>query len=169
MIIRKIFVCVPILLVTGLWIVSTAVAGSQRTDFALLDMEPTIADRSVQCGATKASPNNPKPAAFTMHITMTNRSDLGGVNGFVRVKYADLDFVDYAIPAGTTVQISLAGGGTPGVDDVIGVTGVGGAILIGQASVILQADAKPHPSVSAISYCTTTNSVGVPAQPFPIP
>jgi len=133
------------------WTVTPALAGPQAADFALLDMEPTVADVSVQCGATK-----PRGAAFTMHITMTNRGDLGGVAGFVRTTYLDTDFVDYAIPIGTTVQISLAGGGTPGVDDAIKVTGVGGAVLIGQASILLHTDAKPHPLLGGKSYCTTT-------------
>ena len=164
---RKIFVWASVLVFAGLWSVSSAVAGPQRTDFALLDMEPTNPDTSVQCGAIKANPLSPKPAAFTMHITMTNRGDLGGVDGFVRVKYRDLDFVDYAIPKNTTVQISLAGGGSPGVDDAIGVTGVGGAVLIGQASVILHTDAKPNPLISTTgSFCTTSPSS---PQPFLIP
>jgi len=133
------------------WSVTPGLAGPEAGDFALLDMEPTVADVSVQCGATK-----PKGTAFTMHITMTNRGDLGGVAGFVRTTYLDTDFVDYAIPIGTTVQISLAGGGTPGVDDAIKVTGVGGAVLIGQASILLHTDAKPHPLLGGSDFCTTT-------------
>ena len=144
-------------LATGIVVLSlpiAAQAGPQRSDFALLDMEPTVADVSVQCGAKKA--NDQQAAPFTMHITMTNRGDLGGVNGFVRVTYRDTDFVDYAIPANTTVQITLAGGGTPSVDNLVKVTGTGGALLIGQASVILHADAKPHPLLGGTAYCTTT-------------
>ncbi len=164
--IRTIFIFVAVLVLAGFWTGGTATAVPNRSDFALLDMEPTVADTSVQCGALKAGVAPPKPIAFPMYITMTNRGDLGGVNGFVRVKYRDLDFVDYAIKAGTTVQISLAGGSTLGVDDVIGVTGVGGAVLIGQASVILDPAAKPNPLVSATSFCTTSPAH---AQPFPIP
>ena len=136
------------------WTATPALAGPEASDFALLDMETTVADVSVQCGATKASSR--RPMAFTMHITMTNRGDLGGVAGFVRTTYLDTDFVDYAIPVGTTVQISLAGGGTPGVDDAIKVTGVGGAVLIGQASIILHTDGKPHPLLGGSAFCTTT-------------
>jgi len=147
---------VLLLALTMGWSVTPGLAGPQGSDFALLDMEPTVADVSVQCGATQASSRNPKAMAFTMHITMTNRGDLGGVAGFVRTTYLDTDFVDYAIPIGTTVQISLAGGGTPGFDDAIKVTGVGGAVLIGQASIILHTDGKPHPLLGGISFCTTT-------------
>jgi hypothetical protein len=69
-----------------------------------------------------------------MHITMTNRGALGSI----RATYGDLDTVDYAIPANTTVQISLAGGGTTGVDDDIMVSGdgPGGSVLVGQVSII---------------------------------
>ena len=95
-----------------------------------------------------------------MHITMTNCGDLGGTNGFVRTRYHDGDFVDYAIPVNTTVQISLAGGGTPGTDDGIVVTSTGGAVLIGQASIIVSAGGKPLTAVSSTSFCTTTNATG---------
>jgi hypothetical protein len=128
----------------------------QKSDFALLDQEPTVADVSVQCAAS----NGTKPQAFTMHVTMTNRADLGGTDGFVRVTYHDTDFVDYAIQKNTTVQISLAGGGTPGVDDVIKVTSTGGALLIGQASLITGGNAKPHPLLGGTSFCTTTAAGG---------
>jgi hypothetical protein len=69
-----------------------------------------------------------------MHISMTNRSLIGGTNGFVRVSYRDGDFVDYAIPVDTTLNLTLAGGGTPEADDIITVTGTGGAKLVGQVS-----------------------------------
>jgi hypothetical protein len=64
-------------------------------------------DVSVQCGAAFA---HNKAAPFTMHITMSNRSAIGGVSGLVHVKYHDGDLVDYAIPVDTTVQITLARG-----------------------------------------------------------
>lgn len=171
--IKNTFVWVLAFALVGLWLVPTALAGPQKSDFALLDEESTVADKSVQCGATKASPSSPKPAAFTMHITMSNRGDLGlgGVDGKIRVKYADTDFVDYLIPLNTTVQISLAGGGTPGVDDVITVCGdgTGGSVLIGQASIILHTDAKPNPLLGVNAFCTTTNSAGTPPQPVTCP
>src|SRR5437016_2119941 len=126
--------------------VKTASVGPQTSDFALLDQPG--GDKSVQCGATGGT-TTPSPSAFVMHITMTNRGDLGGALGFVRTTYHDNgDFVDYAIPANTTVQISLKGGGTPGVDDEIVVTGTGGAVLIGQASVTASSGGKPLPALS---------------------
>jgi hypothetical protein len=122
---------------------ATALAGGpQRSDFALKD----VTDASVECGASHST--------FTIHITMTNRSDLGGGPGFVRVTYHDGDFVDYAIPVDTSLQISLAGGGTPGVDDLIKVTDGGAARLIGQESILLQKSGKPLPE-TAPSYCIT--------------
>ena len=159
---KKVSVWLLAFALVGAWPVTPALAGPQASDFALLDMEPTVQDVSVQCGATKANATSPKPVAFTMHITMTNRGDLGGSDGFVRVTYRDTDFVDYALPKNTTVQISLAGGGTPGVDDAIKVTsgGTGAALLIGQASIILHTDAKPNPVISTSSFCTTTPSPG---------
>jgi hypothetical protein len=110
------------------WSVPTALASSVRASFALFN-EPG-GDTSVQCDVA-LSP-------FTMHITMTNRGDLGGTDGFVRVTYRDGDFVDYAIPANTTLQISLIGGTTSRVDNVIKVSGdgTGGSVLIGQVSAL---------------------------------
>ena len=140
--------------------VKTALVGPQISDFALLDQELTVGDKSVQCGATSGNATTPSPTPFLMHITMTNRGDLGGVQGFVRTTYHDGDFVDYAIPANTTVQISLAGGGTAGVDDEIVVTAKGGAVLIGQVSIIVPSGGKPLPALSP-SFCTTTK-VGDP-------
>jgi hypothetical protein len=139
------------------WSASSALAANTKGDFALLD-EPG-GDVSVQCGAT-AGGKEQKPAIFTMHVTMTNRGDLGGAQGFVRVLYQDGDFVDYAIPPNTSVQISMAGGGTPGVDDIVTVhvDGGGGSMLIGQAS--LSTDkGKPHPNLpgqDGKSFCTTS-------------
>ena len=117
----------------------------------------------MQCGA--AFGRN-RPAPFTMHITMSNRSVIGGVNGLVHVKYHDGDLVDYAIPVDTTVQITLAGGGSPGTDDIIEVSGTGGAKLVGQVSLITENGVKPNSLVSAQSFCTTTPFGGTP--PFPL-
>lgn len=148
------------LLQVGAWPVTPALA-ADKSDFALLDQEPTVADKTVQCGALKSEDLLPKAVPFTLHITMTNRSDsgIGGMNGFVRVKYHDGDFVDYAIPVNTTLQISLAGGGTLGVDDAIQVGSKGGAKLIGQISIIGK-DLKPFALISTTSLCTTTPLLG---------
>ena len=151
---KKIVVCVLALALFGWLSVTTAPAGP-KTDHALLNGPG--GDTSVQCGATKIEKPGGvityKPTSFTVHITMTNRGDLGGANGFVHVAYQDGDFVEYAIPAGTTVQISLAGGGTPDVDQIITVTGTGGAVLVGQMSIITEDGAKPIPPLSP-NYCT---------------
>lgn len=141
-------------------------SGGAQSDFALLDEEPTVNDQSVQCGAYKELDGDPDaidgddlPAAFRVFITMGNRDDSGfpGTDGFVRVTYADSDFVDYAIPVGTTLNLSLAGGGTLGVDELITVTSGGGALLIGQMSIYLDSQSPkivPHPSLEF--FCTTT-------------
>ena len=137
-----------------------AAADVFRSDFALLDQEPTVADVSVQCGATAGGNHHAKPGAFTMNITMTNRSDLGGAAGFVRVTYNDGDFVDYAIPVDTTLNMTLAGGGTPGTDDIITVThGTSAAVLVGQVSLLASNPVKPIsslPGQNGHSFCTTT-------------
>jgi len=148
---------VLLLAVTLGWSVPTAQADAPVTDHALLN-EPG-GDTSVQCGAIQAR-GLPKAAAFTMNITMTNRADLGGLDGFVRVTYQDTDFVDYHIPAGTTLNITLAGGGTLGVDDIIIVTdGGSSAVLIGQVSLHTH-HGKPHPDLpgqDGDDFCTTTS------------
>ena len=151
-------VSVVILALLTIWPVTTTLAqGTVVSDFALLDQEPTVNDVSVQCGAVKTLAP-PTAVAFVFHTTMTNRADLGGANGFVRVTYRDGDFVDYAIPVNTTVQISLAAGGTMGTDDAIKVTSGGGAVLVGQASITVQQGAKPNPAISSTSFCTTTRN-----------
>ncbi|HEX2711789.1 MAG TPA: hypothetical protein VHM88_06140 [Candidatus Acidoferrales bacterium] len=102
---------------------------------------------SVQCGAVG---EERQAIPFTMYITMTSSTP-----GSVHVIYHDLNFVDYPILAGTTVQISLAGGSKPGIDDAIEVEGLNGAFLIGQASIITDEDARPNPVINT-SLCTTT-------------
>ncbi len=148
------------------WAVPKDSAGGAEADFALLDEEPTVEDVSVQCGAFRDIDRSgtvnagDEPAAFLVHITMTNRGDLGGADGGVRVTYKDTDFVDYPIAAGETVNITMAAGGTPDVDDLITVTSspgpLAGALLIGQMSIFVdRKKAVPHPDV-APSFCTTT-------------
>lgn len=155
------------------WPLVTSMADSKpRSDFALLNMEPLAPppgpDVSVQCGATRLNDDDEaKPTAFLMFITMGNRSDsgIGGVDGGVRVTYQDGDFVDYPIKAGETLQISLSGGGTPGVDQAIKVTSspgpLAGAVLIGQVSLLTE-KGKPNPLISTESFCTTTPFGGMP-------
>ena len=147
----------------GMLFLTPMLAGADvfRSDFALLDQEPGVADVSVQCGATAGGVHKPKPGAFTMNITMTNRSSLGGAAGFVRVTYNDADFVDYAIPVDTTLNMTLAGGGTPGTDDIITVTNGGSlAVLVGQVSLLTSNPVKPISSLpgqnGGKNFCTTT-------------
>jgi hypothetical protein len=114
-------------------------ADSPLASFALLN-EPG-GDTSVQCSAS---------GPCTMHISMTNHGDVGGTQGFVRVTYGDRDAVDYAIPANTTVQLSLIGGSSSGLDDTIKVSGdgAGGSVLIGQVSALIH-------SVGGVFCCTS--------------
>ncbi len=147
-----------LLSVVALGALAAVPASIPRSDFALLDMEPGVGDVSVQCGAIKGSTTNPKATPFTVYVTMTNRGDLGGTDGFVRVTYNDGDFVDYAIAADATLQMTISAGGTLGVDDILTVTGTGGATLIGQISLHTERG-KPHPDLAGQdgdSYCTTT-------------
>ena len=58
------------------WPIAMAHADNLKTDFALYDQEGLSPDVSVQCGAAFA---HNKAAPFTMHITMSNRSAIGGV------------------------------------------------------------------------------------------
>ena len=128
-----------------------------RSDFVLLDQGPTVRDVGVQCGAIRGWDHDRlKAAAFTMFITMTNRSDLGGTSGFVRVTYRDGHFVDYRIPVDTTLNMTLAAGGTVGTDDIITVTSTGGAVLVGQVSLATDRG-RPHPDLpgqDGKSFCT---------------
>jgi hypothetical protein len=141
---KKIAVCLLVLVLLGCLSTVTS-AAEPRSDFALFDQESVgyTPDISVQCGATNPKGRSFTATAFVVYITMTNRGDLGGMDGFVRVTYQDGDFVDYAIPKNTTLQITLSGGGTPGVDQIITVTGTGGAVLVGQMSLSTD-QGKPH-------------------------
>jgi len=123
-----------------------------RADFALLKQPPL--GSAAQCGAIGGGDEDDgfRPAAFTMFITMTNV----GLDGAVQVIYADGDFVNYAIAANTTLNITLAAGGNVGKDDIITVTNSGGAVLVGQASIITSG--RPHPLLhhqDGRSFCTT--------------
>jgi hypothetical protein len=121
----------------GMWLVTAALADSPRARGTLFN-EPG-GDTSAQCSST---------GGYTMHITMTNRGDFGTI----RVTYGDLDTVDYAIPANTTVQISLAGGGTSEIDRAIKVSGdgPGGSLLVGQVSALAEG--------AAVVLCCTSPS-----------
>jgi len=161
---KKIAVYILALALLG-WLLPAILLAATKSDFALYDQESVgvIPDISVQCGATSGGGTTFKPTSFVVYITMSNRGDLGGVNGFVRVTYQDGDFVEYAIPVNTTLQITLSGGETPGVDQIITVSGTGGAVLVGQIS--LQApQGKPHPNLFGQ---TTPPSVFCSTRPGP--
>ena len=124
---------------------STIASAKQTSDHALLNGPG--GDTSVQCGSKRGN----GPASFVYFVTMTN---VGGA-GFIRVTYADNDFVDYQVPAGGSFSFSQAAGGTKNVDDLITVTARGDAILTGSMSALFDEGAKPHPSL-APNFCTTT-------------
>jgi len=160
----KFFPVIMALTVIAVWPLAAARADGQKSDFALFDQEGATPDVSVQCGAAKAAGSQRAP--FVMYITMSNRSAIGGVNGLIHVKYHDGDLVDYAIPVDTTVQITLAGGSTPGTDDAIEVTGTDGAKLVGQVSLMTQNGVKPKALLGGKNFCTTTPFGSSP--PFPL-
>jgi hypothetical protein len=137
-------VLLAVTLVLGLLRVTSA---QERSDFALLNQPD--GDTSVQCGAGQ---NKKKPIAFTYFVTMANF----GLNGFVEVEYANGDSVQYPILAGGSFSFSQAAGGKFGIDDLIRVTGTGGASLVGSLSLLTHQNAKPHSDL-APNFCTTSH------------
>ena len=152
---QKALVFGPTVALVCLGWIATAQADSLKTDFALLN-EPG-GDQNVICRC--AGPQG-LPTGCQIKVTMGNRNDpgLGGVNGFVRVTYNDLDFVDYPIPAGTTLNITMAAGGSDS-DKVVKVSGdgSGGSMLVGQMSA---------ESSQTVRCCTSPAS---DCQTFPVP
>jgi len=126
----------------GSW---TVAAARQNTDFALLNMPG--GDTSVQCGARRGS----QAGSFVYYVTMANL----GAAGSIRVTYADGDLVDYPIAAGTSFSFVQAAGGTKNVDDLITVTGTGGAVLVGSMSALLDSGVQPLPTLTP-NFCTTS-------------
>jgi len=145
---RRLISALFILMLFG---ITTPAWADHQTDFALFD--ETSGATGAKCGARKGG--GTEAVAFVVHINVTNRADAGGVDGTFRVSYADGDFVDYAIKAGTTVSLSEAAGGTLVVNDLITVTGdgVGGSVLVGSMSIQTHG-AGPHPSTSP-NLCVT--------------
>jgi hypothetical protein len=131
-------------------------ADNLHSGFALFNQTGGTPDVSVQCGANKAVGTFVQ-APFTMYITMTNTA---GTAGSVEVKYRDGTTVDYAIPAGTTLQIDLAAGSKKGTDNMIEVTGANSALLVGQASLMTQNGVRP--GLLGNKFCTTTPFGGTP-------
>src|SRR5207245_4675681 len=120
---------VGLMVLLGPWTVARA--DHLKADFALFTEEPTVADQNVICSCV-----NPvgKPMGCQIKITMGNRADLGGVAGFVRTTYNDLDFVDYPIPTGTTVNITLASGQLADRAVKVSGDGTGGSVMVGEIS-----------------------------------
>ena len=126
---------------------TTVASAKQKSDHALLN-EPG-GDTSVQCGSKKGEG---RPSSFVYYVTMRN---VAISDGFIRVTYADTDFVEYPIPAGGAFSFSQAAGGTKNVDDLITITGTGGATLVGALSALFDEGSQPHPTL-APDFCTTT-------------
>ena len=61
---------------------------------------------------------------FTFHLSVTNH--VSGTAGFVRITYADGDFVQFPINPDATLQITQAAGSRSGNDQAIRVSGVPG-------------------------------------------
>src|SRR5712691_2201904 len=121
------FLGVGLMVLLGPWTVARA--DHLKADFALLDEEQTVADQNVICSCVNSEG---KHMGCQIKITMGNRKDLGGVDGFVRTTYNDLDFVDYPIPAGTTVNITLASAQLADRAVKVSGDGPGGSVLVGQ-------------------------------------
>ena len=124
-------------------------AGGERSDFALFDA--TNADTGARCGARLGS--SPNPVAFTYYVAVSN---LSAAVKFLKVVYADGDFVRYPIPPNSSFSFTQAAGGTANVDDLITVLSETPAPsgLVGSMSILVPAAAKPHPSV-APNFCKT--------------
>lgn len=135
---------------------SAPAAGGQRADFALFDgTDATAPEAGVECGAVLGSSKN--SVGFTFHVTVSNWSDQLKV---LRVVYADGDEVArYQIPAHTSFSFTQAGGGTPGVDDLITVVAEGSlpSGLAGSMSISVPAAAKPHPTIGQ-DFCATVTT-----------
>jgi hypothetical protein len=131
---------------------ATVASAGPKSDFALFDgtnpanqgagpgvtNPPPIGVAGAVCGVEK------KEHAFTLHVTVTNHSS--GANGFVRLTYADHDFVQYPMAPNDKFQISLIGGSKGGADRAIRISGVpagpGGVKLVGQASILAEEGGK---------------------------
>jgi hypothetical protein len=105
-----------------------------KSDFALFDgTNPANVGSGAVCGLVERSDH-----PFTLHVTVTNR----GADGFVRLKYADSDLVDYPMAANDKFQISLIGGSKGGADHAIRIVGTDETQLVGQASALANEGGK---------------------------
>jgi len=131
----------------------TPAAGGGRTDFALFDgTDASAPEAGVECGAVLGTSKN--AVGFTYYVTVSNWSDELKV---LRVVYADgEEIARYQIPAHTSFSFTQAGGGTPGVDDLIQVVAEGPlpSGLAGSMSISVPAAAKPNPAIGE-DFCAT--------------
>ena len=132
-----------------------AAAGGQRSDFALFDgTNASDPDAGVSCGARisgeNGNGNNGSAIAFTYSVAVSNFSnDLA----FLRITYADGDFVRFAVPANSSFSLNQSAGGTKGVDDKIKVTSETAGALAGAVSIMVPSAAKAPAGQS--SFCVT--------------
>jgi len=97
-----------------------------KNDFALFDGSNPLnqPDSGAVCGDKKGQP-------FTFHITVANY----GSDGFMRVTYADGDWIQIPIAAGGSFSMTQAGGSRGGDDAAVRVSNGGsGAQLAGAMS-----------------------------------
>jgi len=97
-----------------------------RNDFALFDGSNPLnqPDSGAVCGDKKGQP-------FIFHITVANF----GADGFLRVTYADGDFIQIPLAAGGSFSMTQAGGSKDGADAAVRVSNGGsGAQLAGAMS-----------------------------------
>lgn len=141
-----------ILILFGSWTAASAQLG-RRSDFALFD-QTNGADDGAICAVSNGGGNQAR--SFVYYVTVTNQ----GTAGFVRVTYADADFVQYQIPAGGSFSFSQAAGGTFTADSSIVVSNGGsGATLVGSVSVLTDSGAQPrHPNLPN-RFCDTCTGV----------
>jgi hypothetical protein len=132
---------VLVVMLFGVW---TPTEARQRAGMALLNQPG--GNTSVKCGARRGN----GPASFTYYVTVANAA----ADGVVEVTYADGTTVDYPIAAGASFSFSGVGGSNAGVDDVITVSGVNGASLVGSMSILVDPGAQPHLTLGP-NYCTT--------------
>lgn len=130
-------------------------AGGQRSDFALFDgTNASDPDAGVSCGARisgeNGNGNNSSAIAFTYSVAVSNFSNDAA---FLRITYADGDFVRFAVPANSSFSLNQSAGGTKGVDDKIKVTSETAGALAGAVSIMVPSAAKAPAGQS--SYCVT--------------
>ena len=106
-------------------------AGSPSNDFALFDGSNPLNQPAAGaiCGAPKGQP-------FNYHLAAANY----GGDGFLRVTYADGDWVQYPIAARASFSLSQAAGSQGGADSIVRVSNGGSAAQL--AGVLSAENAK---------------------------